>query len=90
MDAKQLQEILQVCKDFGLTSVKLKTNELELECSFPGQPIKQVSTPNILTQKPTFPEARYHQAIQSEVTAAELNELGFVGVAPKQKQVKKD
>lgn len=75
--AKSLKEILQVFKDFDITDVKFKTGELELECRFVNSKTTQ---PNKVPKTPLFPEAKYSNAIQSDVTEEELQALGFAGV----------
>jgi hypothetical protein len=84
--SQELQSILQLCKDYELSSVKLEMGDLKLECQFRSAPS------NILTKKPVlnFPDAKYNAALQSEITADELAELGFVGVAPQEKKSRKE
>jgi len=81
MDANQLKEILQVLKDFDLGQIKLKINDMEIECQFQTE---QVAKP---ARKPVvqslFPEQNYARAVLTqEITQEELDALNLAGVNP--------
>jgi hypothetical protein len=80
--SEELKAILQVLKDFDLSSVKLKMQDVEIECQFSKTNNAAQSTKKAMAS--LFPEAKYGPALMTpqSVTPEELQELGMMGVIP--------